>query len=168
LFSPANPEATRYSATPRVAGSLQWFRQTLRSLETVSEKEQAGIELTEDEQSDIWAICGDVEGISCSLVDDDVSYWFEVDETERFMACVADVANSQDRCLEVGVGAGNTIYVLVPIDGKWTLTRGAVFSYHEFEWPASDRLTDEKWQQMVKSGKAPDPPIWTKSFIAHD
>jgi len=153
---------------PRVAGSLQWFRQTLQSLETVSEKELAGIELTEDEQSGLWSICEDVEGISCALADDDVEHWFQVPETERFMACVADVANSVDKCLEVGVGAGNTIYVLVPIEGKWTLTRGAVFSYREFEWPASDRLTDEKWQQMVRDGKAPAPPIWTRSFTAGD
>ena len=80
------------------------------------------------------------------------------------MACVADVATAQNQCLEVGVAAGNTIYALVSIEGKWTLTRGAVFSYREFEWPASDRLTDEKWQQMVRDGKAPAAPIWTKSF----
>jgi hypothetical protein len=84
------------------------------------------------------------------------------------MACIADVANSQDQCLEEGVAAGNTIYVLVPIEGKWTLTRGAVFSYREFEWPASDRLTDEKWQQMVREVKAPAAPIWTKSFTASE
>ena len=82
------------------------------------------------------------------------------------MACVADVATSLDTCLEVGVAAGNTLCALVPIEGRWTLTRGAVFSYREFEWPVSDRLTDEKWQQMVLDGKAPAAPIWTKSFTA--
>ena len=160
----------RYSAkTPRVARSLQWFRQTIQSLQTVSEKELAGVELTDEEQSHVWAICEDVEGVSCDLAEgDDVEHWFQVPATERFMACVADVANSQDQCLEVGVGAGNTIYALVPIEGKWTLTRGAVFSYREFQWPASDRLTDEKWQQMVRAGKAPPVPIWTKSFTAGD
>ena len=66
------------------------------------------------------------------------------------------------------MGAGNTIYVLVPIDGEWTLTRGAVFSYREFQWPANDRLTDEKWQQMIREGKAPAAPAWTKSFTAGD
>jgi hypothetical protein len=154
--------------TPRVAGILQWFQQTLQSLQACSEKELTGIELTEDEQSAIWGICLDVEGMSCGMVDEDIVHWFQVQGTERFMACVADVANSQDRCLEVGVAGGNTIYALVPIEGKWTLTRGAVFSYREFEWPASDRLTDEKWQQMVRDGKAPPPPVWTKSFMAGD
>jgi len=160
----------RYSAkTPRVASSLQWFRQTLQSLQTISGKELAGVEMTDEEQCHVWAICRDVEGISCTLAEgDDVAHWFQVPETDRFMACVADVASSLDQCLEVGVGAGNTIYVLVPIEGKWTLTRGAVFSYREFTWPASDRLTDEKWQQMVRDGKAPAAPVWTKSFVAGD
>ena len=27
-----------------------------------------------------------------------------------------------------------------------------------------DRLTDEKWQQMVREGTAPPAPVWTKSF----
>jgi hypothetical protein len=153
--------------TPSMVYSLQWLLQTLRSLQTISEKELGGVDLTDEEQFQVWAICRDVEGISCTLAEgDDVAHWFQVPETDRFMACVADVANSQDRCLEVGVGAGNTIYALVPIEGKWTLTRGAVFAYREFEWPASDRLTDEKWQQMVREGKTPAPPIWTRSFTA--
>ncbi len=154
--------------TPRVARNLQWFRQTLQSLQTISEKELAGIELTAEEQSAVWGICLDVEGMSCGMVDDDVVHWFQVQGTERFMACIADVANSLDQCLEVGVAGGNTIYVLVPIEGKWTLTRGAVFSYREFLWPASDRLTDEKWQQMVREGKAPAPPVWTESFMVRE
>ena len=155
----------RYAVkTARVDSNLQWFQQTLQSLHAVSEKELAGIELTDDEESDLWGICRDVEGVSARLVDDSIVYWFQVLGTERSMACIADVANSQDQCLEEGVAAGNTIYVLVPIEGKWTLTRGAVFSYREFEWPASDRLTDAKWQQMVRDGKTPAAPIWTKSF----
>ena len=125
--------------------------------------------MTEDEASFIWNIGNDVERISCRLVDEGIERWFEQAQgTDRFIACVADVATSEDTCLEVGVAAGNTIYVVVPIGGKWTLTKGAVFSYREFEWPTSDRLTDEQWQQMVRDGKAPPAPVWTKSFTAGD
>jgi hypothetical protein len=116
----------------------------------------------------VWDIGNEVVGITCRLMDEDIEYWYQVQGTERFMACIADVATSQGQCLEVGVAAGNAIYALVPTEGKWTLTRGAVFSYREFEWPASDRLTDEKWQQMVRGGMAPAAPIWTKSFTASE
>ena len=162
--------ASRGLESERLHDNVSWLRQTLDELREVSNKELDGTPLTEDEISYVWNIGNDVERVSCRFVDDGpVEHWFELARgTDRFMACIADVATSQSQCLEVGVAAGNTIYALVPIEGKWTLTRGAVFSYREFEWPASDRLTDEKWQQMVRSGKAPARPIWTRSFMAGD
>jgi hypothetical protein len=158
--------AGRKLETGRIREDCRWFKQTLVSLKTISQKELDGMRLTDDELSLIWNIGNDVEGISCRLVDESIERWYQVQGAERFMACIADVATSQDTCLEVGVAAGNTIHALVPIDGKWTLTRGAVFSYREFLWPVSDRLTDEKWQQMVRDGKAPYAPVWTKNFTA--
>jgi hypothetical protein len=147
--------------------ALRWFRETLIGLQAISQKQFAGTQLTADEMCLIWDIGNDVEWISCRIAGEEFEHWFlQAQGTDRFIACIADVATSQDQCLEVGVAAGNTIYALVPIEGKWTLTRGAVFSYREFEWPASDRLTDEKWQQMVRDGKAPAAPIWTKNFTA--
>ena len=50
--------------------------------------------------------------------------------------------------LEVGTGNANVIYVVVPVDGTLRVARGAVFSYYQFPWEASDRLTDSKWRQM--------------------
>ncbi|HDM90664.1 MAG TPA: DUF3160 domain-containing protein, partial [candidate division WOR-3 bacterium] len=64
-------------------------------------------------------------------------------------------------------GHANTIYVVVPIGDKLYLTRGAVFSYYEFKYPVSHRLTDEAWQEMIERWRAPDPPPWTASFLAH-
>ncbi|MEW6103524.1 MAG: DUF3160 domain-containing protein [bacterium] len=54
---------------------------------------------------------------------------------------------------------------MLSIDGYLKLTRGAVFSYYEFIHPASDRLTDEKWQKMLKQGKAPPLPDWIKEYL---
>jgi hypothetical protein len=54
---------------------------------------------------------------------------------------------------------------VVPIQGILYLTRGAAYTQYEFEWPASDRLTDEKWQKMLKSGKEPGFADWTRSFL---
>jgi hypothetical protein len=149
--------------------ALRWFREMLAGLEAISQKQLAGTQVTPDEMFLIWDIGTDVELLSCSIAGEEFVRWFaQAQGADRFIACVADVATSVDMCLEVGVAGGYTVYALVPIEGEWTLTRGAVFSYREFEWPASDRLTDEKWQQMVRDGKAPAPPIWIRSFMAGD
>jgi hypothetical protein len=94
-------------------------------------------------------------------------------------AVIADVATDPDPSgngsagpivLEEGVGRINEIYVVVPvvdIDGKTVLqvAKGGSFSYYEFQWPADDRLTDEKWRQMLDESKAPAPPDWTGNFM---
>ena len=89
-------------------------------------------------------------------------------------AVIADVATDPGSAqglvvLEVGVGRIDQIYVVVPIlqaDGSyfWEIARGGVFSYYEFAWPGSDRLTDESWRSMLDAGTAPDVPAWTSSF----
>jgi hypothetical protein len=55
--------------------------------------------------------------------------------------------------------------VIAPVEGRLVLTRGAAFSYYEFQQPIADRLTDEKWQALVNSGRAPDVPVWVKTFF---
>lgn len=93
-----------------------------------------------------------------------------VSEADEDMAVIADVHTGPGSvsCLEVGVGRANHIFVVVPIEGRLYLTRGSVFSYYEFLHPASDRLTDEAWQEMLAAGEAPDPPAWTSSFMADE
>ncbi|MBN1933893.1 MAG: DUF3160 domain-containing protein, partial [Anaerolineae bacterium] len=39
-----------------------------------------------------------------------------------------------------------------------------VFTYYEFKWPMSDRLTDEAWRAMLEAGQAPAQPAWTESY----
>ncbi|MEW5920980.1 MAG: DUF3160 domain-containing protein [Bacillota bacterium] len=64
----------------------------------------------------------------------------------------------------VGVGPAHEIYVVVPIGGRLYLTRGAVFSYYEFD--ALERINDEQWQEILKEDRAPAQPEWVKSFIS--
>jgi hypothetical protein len=84
------------------------------------------------------------------------------------MAVVADVHTDANtgQVLEEGVGHPSHLFVLVPVEGKMTLCRGAAFTYYEFKWPMSDRLTDEAWQAKLKDRTAPQLPSWTKSFTA--
>ena len=89
-------------------------------------------------------------------------------EQEEQAALVADVATDPNgQVLEEAIGRVFEIAVVVP-DGRGNLhlARGGVFSYYEFPWPMSDRLTDEAWREMLAAGQAPAQPAWTGSFIA--
>ncbi len=144
------------------------FENLLTFLKRVSEKELRGEKLTRDEYLEIRYLGGKLEYMTVSVVTSDTggpATWELLSETERDMAVVADVHTGGGMALEEGVGHAMEIYVVVPIEGKLSLTRGAAFSYFEFKHPISDRLTDEKWQSLLKAGKAPAPPVWTKSFI---
>ena len=44
------------------------------------------------------------------------------------------------------------------------LTQGGVYSYYEFPWPASERLTDEKWRSLLTANQVPPRPVWTQMF----
>ena len=71
---------------------------------------------------------------------------------------IADVHTDQNtkQCLEDGTGYVNLILAAYAIpDGRIILGAGPVYSYYEFKHPMADRLTDEKWQSMLQSGKKP-------------
>ena len=82
------------------------------------------------------------------------------------MALITDVHTGGTRALQVGVGHGNQIFVIAPVAGRLQIMRGAVFSYYEFQHPASDRLTDESWKAMLNRRAAPALPAWTRSFMS--
>ncbi len=75
---------------------------------------------------------------------------------------VADVHTdcNTEMVLEEGVGYVDLILVayIVP-DGRIILGAGPVFSYYEFKHPMDDRLTDEKWKEMLRSNP-PERPGW--------
>ncbi len=86
-------------------------------------------------------------------------------EEEDRTAVIADVHTCDDKVLEVGVGDPYTIYVVVQDhEGNLYLTRGATFSYYEFEHPSGDRLTDEAWYSMLDTNP-PSPPQWIQTGL---
>ncbi|MGE5398467.1 MAG: DUF3160 domain-containing protein [Chitinophagales bacterium] len=134
------------------------------SLKTISEKELNNKDLSKDEYELIRTFGGQLEHFWYeALRDDNVTSRSQLWENPA--ALVADVATAPpDTVLEEGTGYINNIYVVVPVDGKLRIARGAVFSYYEFPWAANDRLTDRKWQEMLQNGKAPAAPEWTRVF----
>jgi hypothetical protein len=153
---------------------LERLESLAESLQVMAEKELRGEPLTEEEYRLIRFYGGELEQLVMAASDSDVTSPFApayMDE-EPEAAIVADVATDvlPQLVLEEAVGRINEIHVVVPVideDGGITLqvAKGGVFAYYEFPWPMSDRLTDEKWRQMLNEGTVPPLPEWTESFV---
>lgn len=153
----------------RIDYAMDRFEWLLEFLIESSKKQLRNERLTREEYQRIEIYGGILEDLTSSLAGDGLR-WFEItSETDKNMAVIADfhtIAPNQysgGGYMEAGVGPAYEIYVVVPIDGKLYLTRGAVFSYHEFI--STERLTDETWQEAIKKDEAPPMPEWTNSFI---
>ena len=140
------------------------------SLKKISEKELNNENLNDAEYELIRSYGGQLE-----------HFWLEINQNEPqykelgqrdFLdqnpaAVIADVATDPNgQVLEEGIGKISEIYVVVPIEGKLRIAKGGVYSYYEFSWPLSDRLTDSKWREMLNADSAPQLPGWTNSFTA--
>lgn len=150
--------------TSELENKLQNFEDLLTFLTNCSVKELRNEELTKEEYYELLIYGGTLEHLTTSLAGG-YKGWYEItSETDRNMAVIADVHSSTGSCLEEGIGPASQIFVVVPIGNKLYLTRGAVFQYYEFI--NETRLKDEQWQKMLKDNKAPDQPVWTKSFTS--
>jgi len=139
-----------------------------------SEKELKGEKLSEQEYDQIEYIGSTFEWLTLDLVKEKEQYlegWHNVKGPDKSVAVVADIYtsnadnNPDPGVLHVATGNVNDIYVVVEIEGYLYLTKGAVFSYHEFNQPLGVRLTDEEWQSLVENNRAPDIPEWMKEII---
>ncbi len=87
--------------------------------------------------------------------------------SDEKVSLVADIHTDPNggNVLEEGVGKVNEILVFAPFNGKFYIFKGPVFSYYEFTEKISNRLTDEKWQDMVESGNLPKMPVWESELM---
>jgi len=130
-----------------------------------SQKELKHQALSTEEYNRIENIGGEFDYISLSMLTPYVNYsaWEEVKGPDKTIAVVADVYTRnvpycpKNAILHEGTGYGNTIQVIVEINGLLYLTRGAVFSYYEF--PYDERLTNEKWIKLLDQNKV-SPVKW--------
>ncbi len=149
--------------------NLEIMEELALSLKTISEKELNNQALSDDEYELIRSYGGQLEHL-----------WYQANRqameeaggniietlTDNPAALVADVATDPNgTVLEEATGYIFDIYVIVPIDGKLRITKGGVYSYYEFAWPLSDRLTDSAWRQMLYNDQAPKLPAWTSLFV---
>jgi hypothetical protein len=151
--------------SPDDKDSLEYLEELLLSLKTIAEKELRGENLSEDEYHLLDSYGDILEDLTIAAADKPQPGG-SLEEEEA--AVVADVATDPNSgtVLEEAVGKVFEIYVVVEVERRLAVTQGGVFSYYEFAWPMSDRLTDESWREMLDSGQAPARPAWTASFVS--
>jgi hypothetical protein len=145
--------------------SLEYLERSLLSLKDIAENELQGQSLTDSEYDFINSYGDMLETLTVAAADKPQPGG-SVDEEEA--AVVADVATDPNSgtVLEEAVGKIFEIYVVAEVEGQLLVTQGGVFSYYEFAWPMSDRLTDESWREILNSGQAPARPEWTATFVS--
>ena len=162
--------------TPKLLSTGERISELAEFLLRVSRKElYAWPELTDEEYNQIEIIGSTVENISLDLIREPDQYldgWDNVQGADRSIACVADVYtangdnNPNKSILYAATGPAYEIYVAVDIAGERFLTRGAVLSYREFQRSIGEqRLTDEEWQQQLKTQPDRGIPSWMDEII---
>jgi len=140
---------------------LENLEELLLALKTISVKELQGETPTNEEYALIRNIGGTLENLNTFSAEVDGQVASETDER---MALVADVHTdgNSGEVLEEAVGDAFPIFVVVLVDGEQVVALGGVFSYYEFRWPMSDRLTDEAWQELQPK---PARPAWVEGMM---
>ena len=140
----------------------------------VSNKELKGAALTREEYDHIKVIGSTFEYITLQIIgaEPGARWNNEVSGADKSIALIADVYtanadnNPQKSVLYGAVGPAHEIYVAVEIGGYLYLTRGAVFSYREFqEDVAAPRITDEEWQEDLITHPDRGIPSWMKELL---
>jgi len=144
--------------------SLERLEELALKLRSIADKELTNQQLDDQDYELIRGFGGQLEHFWLeALRDEGVDHTSAVGENPA--ALIADVATDPNGwVLEEGTGFVSDIYVVVPVDGKLRIAKGAVYSYYEFPWPASDRLTDQKWKEMLENGKNIDQPSWIRTY----
>lgn len=148
-------------------GTLTQIASWARKFQTYSQKELRNELLTSDEQSELRFYGGTLEALYKATYDSYEGGRGGYFDEEPRAALVADIATDpqSQQVLQIGTGAIDNIYAVVPVGDKLWLARGAVFSFYEFKQPLNNRLTDKQWWAMLDSGSAPARPEWTASFL---
>jgi hypothetical protein len=136
---------------------LKNLEDILEKLVVISKQELANEELTEEDYQFIRNFGDSLQGVIT-----------DVEAKAQKTTIVADVHTdgNSGQVLEEGVGHVDLIVVAYKVpDGRILIGAGPVMTYYEFKQPMSDRLTDEKWRELLLQN-LPEMPEWTASFVS--
>ncbi|MBD3285846.1 DUF3160 domain-containing protein [candidate division WOR-3 bacterium] len=145
-----------FSHTDWCRNSWQDFAKTLDEFERLTGKQRRQ-GLSEDEY--LWLRYA-VEDLSVMAAGISLT---PVTEDDKRMAQISDVHTDPNTAQVLEEASGNPARLLVLVDfsGRLYVAQGAAFTYYEFKQPLSDRLTDEKWWEMLEKGEEPEMPAWS-------
>ena len=167
--------------TPAVAKALKVSRKMMARLQAISEKELSGKALSESDYDYIESIHERFDRIISDLASALIvkgkkpkgpvqmqrnSKLTGKDDAFK-TTIVADVHTDANTRMALEVGSGAIDWVIVAHEsknGRVGLAIGPMFSYYEFPHPMDDRLTEEKWREMLKT-KPPKRPGWIADLI---
>jgi len=132
-------------------GRLQRLAYILERLIDISEAELENNELTELDYEFIRDFGESLDSVVSGVNDE-----------SKDTTIVADVHTDPNTgtVLEEGVGYVDLILVAyIAPDGRIIVGAGPVLSYYEFKHPKDDRLTDDKWKEMLEM-EPPKKPGW--------
>ena len=166
--------------TEEVKNSLEQSRDMMERLQEISEKELEGKSLSEEDYNYIENIDSTfnkiIEDLASALTIDTGKPLVGDYETHRSLegkddafktTIIADVHTETNTKKALEVGTGKIDWIIVAHkskDGRIGLAVGPMFSYYEFPWKMSDRLTDEKWREILNKGQV-ERPDWIAKFI---
>ena len=161
---------TRGLLSANMKENLGLMEQLTMTLKKISEKELNNENLSDADYEIIRSYGGQIEHFWLEINKDEAKYK-ELGQRhfldQNPAAVITDVATDPNgQVLEVGTGKISDIYVVFLLEGKLKIAKGGVYSYYEFPWPMSDRLTDAKWRDILNSDQAPQLPEWASSFVS--
>ncbi len=167
------------------AERLEGLERILVRLHAISETELANRPLAKEDAEYIREFWSQLSGIKVKYpeLEEEMRKAYEAENWERAAelremldparsmstALVADVHSDQNSGMVLEEATGHLDLAVVCVrrpDGTITLAAGPVLSYYEFKYPMKDRLTDEKWRELLKEGRSPARPEWTDSYLS--
>jgi hypothetical protein len=143
---------------PEALGRLQALEDLIARLQSLSERELRNETL---DQADYDFIKNFADNLTAVVAG--------AEATAQKTTLIADVHTDQNskEVLEEGTGYLRLLLVAYKLpQGHILVGAGPTYSYYEFRHPMADRLTDEKWRELLAGSPAPKLPEWTSSFAA--
>jgi hypothetical protein len=135
-----------------VGPRLEALIDALRLCERLAEKELAGKPLDAGERHAIATFWGRVASLAA--------------ERDQELARVSEIGTHEGKPFFAAVGRPDELYLVVRVDGKLTLMRGATFSFYELQGKKGEVLTDAAWRQRLSKMDDSERPVWFSGLVA--
>ncbi len=150
-----------------VIGRIETYRQHIRMLGTIAQKELDNKPLTDSEYSEILYVGRAIEYFTLIMYSlNSHGYggndFVNPDPIER----IVDVQKDFSQTLYEAIGPASELDVIVPFFGKREIVQGPAYSYYEFRSSNNDVWNDNRWRSQFDDGvpKEKQLPEWIRGY----